>query len=223
MTALAGRRADFYVTAGASVAFPANDPMSDVSANFGGAPGAGARTVYAVTNAVRRYFDPATPLVIQQSLDSGGTWNTVMPDVVDAGTITFVVPRQAAPLAQLRVLSGNYLPWARVAGGYEWAATPAVQLLDATEFGMTSRKHVANQIGEGTIAVKRFWYDDSLRSLLGGRMVAVLWLNAAAQPVGPRYEGYVMLKSDSLKVSIAGLVTEDPTFEIDGDLVYLAA
>src|ERR1700720_1864027 len=101
--------------------------MSDVSANFGGAPGAGARTVYAVTNPVRRYFDPATPLVIQQSLDSGGTWNAVVPDVVDAGTITFFVARQAAPLAQLRVLSGNYLPWVRVAGGYEWAATPAVQ------------------------------------------------------------------------------------------------
>ena len=66
MAALAGKKADFYVTAGASVPMT-NEAMTDITAS--GAPPFGARTTYAVTNAVKRYFDPATALVIQQSLD----------------------------------------------------------------------------------------------------------------------------------------------------------
>src|ERR1700682_4188148 len=101
MTAFAGRKSDIYVTAGVPVAIPATDPMTDLTAS-----GFAARTTYGLTAAARRYFDPNTALVVQQSLDSGATWNTVVPDVVAVGYVQFIVPRQLAPLAQLRVLSG---------------------------------------------------------------------------------------------------------------------
>lgn len=219
MTALAGKKCDFYLTAGASVPITANEPMQDISASV---PGALARTVYQVTNPVKRYFDLATPLVIQISLNSGGSWATANPDNVDPMLISFVAQQQAAPPAQFRVLSGNYLPWGRVAGGHEWTVTPQIALVDSTEFMQTSKHHTAIPLSDGTVQVKRFYLDDSVRSVLGGKMIAVLFVDASAQPAGPRWEGAVMLKSDAIKVPVAGVEEEDLTLQIDGDIYYLS-
>ncbi len=217
MAALAGKKCDFYVTAGASVPMT-NEAMTDIAA-----AGYPARTTYAVTNAVKRYFDPATALVIQQSLDSGGSWNPVTPDLVQAGLIQFVTPRQLSPLAQLRVSSGSYLPYARVGGGHEWGLNPAVAILESTEFMQTSKHHVSTSTDEGTFAVKRYWLDDTMRAVLGGRMVVIAFLDATTQPAGPRYEFLAMLKDAPHKQPVVGLIEEDLNFEIDGDVSFLAA
>ena len=143
--------------------------------------------------------------------------------MIEASYIQFVTPRQLSPLAQLRVSSGNYLPYARVGGGHEWNFNPAIAFFESTEFGATSKKHVSSQIGGGTAVVKRWWLDDSMRSVLGGRMVGVFFVDATTQPAGPRYECFVMLKAVPHKVPVAGLEEEDLDFEIDGDVTYLAA
>jgi hypothetical protein len=212
-----GKLSDVYVTAGAAVSMP-TEPMSDISAS-----GFAVRTTYAVTNAVKRYFDPATPLVIQQSLDSGGTWNAVTPDLIAAGFVQFVTPRQAAPLAQIRVLSGKYLPYVKIIGGKEWDLTNDMAMVDSTVFGQNSHNFVAVALSDGTASVKRFWQDDSLRSLMGNLMVLVLYIDATTQPAGPRYEMLALLKGDAIKQQVASLEEEDLTFAINGYSAFLAA
>src|SRR6266702_6712033 len=106
MAASTGRKADIYVASGAGVAYGV-EAMSDVSANV---PGAGLRTVYAVTAAAHRYFDPTNQPQFQISLNSGGSWAATTPDRVDAGSIFFLASQQAAPAAMFRINStGNYL------------------------------------------------------------------------------------------------------------------
>lgn len=219
MTATAGRKADFYVTSGAPVAFPANDPMSDISAN---SPGALARTVYANSAPARRYFDPTVAPTFQISLNSGTSWNPVTPDNLDAGLISFIAQQQASPAAMFRIASGNYLPYSRVGGGHEWDLNPLIDIFDVTEFGQTSKHHITGQAG-GTVSVKRWYMDDTLRSVLGNLIVVVLYTDATAQPSAPRYEFYARLRADALKVVTRQAEEEDLTFEIQSDVTFLSA
>jgi hypothetical protein len=214
MAVVKGKLSDVYITSGAAIGM-VNEPLT----------ADGTRKIYTVTNPVKRYWDPATPLVFRQSLDSGATWNPVVPDGVQnvGGVVTFLVARQAAPAAQIQVTSGSYLPYAKVAGGHEWDLNPQVALLDATTFGMTSHFYVQTQVADGTATVKRFYQDDAMRSLLGGRLVLVLYVDASGQPAGPRYEMFARLKQDALKVPVAGLEEEDLSFDIDGDCFFLAS
>lgn len=219
MTAFVGKKSDIYITSGASVAYPANDPLSDVSANV---PGALVRTVYQVTATARRYFDTIAVPAFQRSLDSGATWNAVTPDFVDAGTIRFIASQQAAPAAQFRVSSGNYLPYARVGGGNEWGVTAAIDIYDATEFMNTSKHHVVG-VDATTIQLKRFWLDDSVRSLIGTKFVLILFIDATTQPTGPRYEVLATMKDDQIKTPVKGTIDEAINFESETELILFSA
>lgn len=219
MTALAGKRADFYITSGAPVAYSAGEAMSDVSALV---PGAAVRTIYSVTNAVKRYFDPAAALTFERSLNSGGAWSGVVPDYVGAGVIRFNASQQSSPAAMFRVASGNYLPYARVGGGHEWDLNPVGLILEVSEFGNTSKRHLAPPVSEGTVTLKRWYYDDTMRALLGGLLVVVLYVNASAQPAAPRYECLARMRSDSVKTAIANAIGEDLTFEVESEVQYVS-
>lgn len=219
MTALAGKKADIYLTSGAAVSMPL-EAMSDVSTAFGGL----ARTVYAVTNNVKRYFDPTSTLTFDISLNSGGSWNPVTPDFVRASSIAFIAQQQAAPAAMFRVNTGKYLPYARMGGGHEWEMTPTNPLIDVTEFGMTSKKHLATSVDEGTVTLRRWYADDTMRALISGSILAlILYTDATAQPGAPRYDLLARLKQDSIKAAVTNAIEEDLTFEIQSDVTYASS
>lgn len=222
MTTMVGKKADFYLASGTPVAF-ATEAMTDVSNVV---LGQSVRTVYQISNSVKRYWDANTTLLVEISLNSGTSWAPVTPDAVQyaGGRIKFNASQQAAPAAQFRV-TGAYIPWARVGGGHEWGANPAIGLYDATEFMANSKHHVSSQLGEGTITVARFWLDDTLRALLvaGARVAVILWLDASAQPAGPRWEAFTMLSAGAIKAVVAGVLTEDLTFELDSTLDFVAS
>lgn len=220
MTASAGKKSDVYVTAGASVSMPL-EAMSDISANFGGGAGNLVRTIYSVTNNVKRYFDPASPLTFDISLNSGGAWTPVVPDIVGASYIQFFASQQAAPAAMFRVNTGKYLPYSRMGGGHEWDLNPVIDIFEVSEFMQNSKHHIVGQDG-GTIALKRWWLDDSMRSVLGGRMVVSLYVDATSQPTGPRFECLAILSADGLKSAVKGAVEEDLQFEIQSDVCFLS-
>jgi hypothetical protein len=209
MTASAGKRSDVYVTAGAGVAFATEAMTLDA-----------ARLVYTVTNPVKRYWDPNTPIVFEESLNSGGAWNTVTPDTVQlvGGKCIFTTPRQLSPLAMGRV-TGKYLPYSRMGGGHEYEIHPTIDILEATEFMQNSHRHVVAQDG-GTVVLKRWYLDDSMRSVLGSMMALVLYVDATSQPAGPRYEMFAMLKADGLKVAVKAVEEEDLSFEIQSDVFF---
>jgi hypothetical protein len=221
MTTLAGKRADIYVSSGASVSMPL-EAMSDISANYPANPATLARTIYQVTAQAKRYYDTSSVLTFDISLNSGGAWNPVVPDFQDAGLIRFTAQQQAAPAAMFRVNTGKYLPYSRMGGGHEWGSGPVIALLDVTEFGQTSKHHIVGQTS-GTITLKRWWLDDTMRAVLGNLLVLVLYVDATAQPAAPRYEMLARLKTDSIKVAAAQAITEDLTFEIQSAVTFLSA
>src|SRR5260370_32861860 len=181
MTALAGKKAGFYLTTNAaSVAF-VQEAMTDVSANrFVGypAPAVVLRSIYTITNSVKRYWDPTVALTTEESLDSGASWHAVTPDSIEyaGGRFVFNASRQAAPAAMYRV-SGSYMPWANAGGGHEWAAAPTVLILESTEFPATSKTHTVSPLNEGVVQIKRWWLDDTMRAqmIAGAQMQLRLW------------------------------------------------
>lgn len=219
MTALVGKKSDIYITSGAAVAYPANDPMTDISANV---PLAAARTCYSVTAAARRYADPNQAIVYQISLNSGGSWATTVPDIITPGFIQYNASQQSAPAAMFRVLSGFYLPFSRVGGGNEWSLSPSMDIYDATEFMQTSKHHVTG-LTAYAVNLKRFWLDDSVRALNGSQFVLILYIDATSQPAGPRYELRATMKGDQVKTPVHGTIDESIDFDAEGDAALLSA
>jgi len=209
MAALQGLHADVFVTSTPGVAVT-DEAMTDISANV---PGQAVRTCYAVTNAVKRYFDPTATNTFTISLDGGTTWNPVTPDHVEAGFIRFNASQQASPAAMFRFHSGNYLPYAHMGGSNEWTMTPSVAMIDVTEFGSTSKQYKIG-LQDATVSVKRYWFDDSMRSTMGNLLILALYVNAASQPAGPRYECLAYLKDDALKAAVAGVIEESLNFQV---------
>lgn len=229
MTAMAGKRAGFYLTNNtASVAF-AQEAMTDVSANrFVGfpTPAVVLRSIYQITNSAKRFWDPTVALTMEESLDSAVSWHAVVPDSVESagGRFVFNASRQAAPAAMYRV-SGSYMPWANAGGGHEWAAAPQIEVLESTEFPATSKTHTVNPLNSGSVQVKRWWLDDTMRAQMvaGAQMALVLWLDATAQPAGPRWEAFARLKASAVKIAVGALHTEDLTFELQSQLTFISS
>jgi len=209
VAALQGLHADVFVTSTPGVAVT-DEAMSDISANV---PGQLVRTCYAVTNAVKRYFDPTAVNTFTISLDSGTTWNPVTPDHVEAGFIRFNASQQAAPAAQFRFHSGNYLPYAHMAGSNEWTLTPSVAMADITEFGALAKTYKTT-LQDASVSVKKFWVDDTLRATMGNLLILALYVNAAGQPAGPRYECLAFLKDEQLKAAVAGIIDNTLNFQV---------
>lgn len=215
MTTYAGKRCDVYVTAGAPVSMT-SEAMSDISAS-----GFTARTTYAVTNAVKRYFDRSQALTFERSLNSGGSWSPVTPDLVTMGFIQFTAQQQLSPLAMFRV-TGFYLPYTRFAGGHDWEANPQADLNDETEFMQNSKNYNQGLLG-GTVSIKRWWLDDGYRSVLGNKLVVVFYLDATGQPAGPRFEHYAILGADAIKVAVGDNHEEDLTLTLQEAGQFLGA
>lgn len=207
MATLQGLHADFFVTSGAAVAIAADTAMTDISANVPGQP---VRTCYANSVAAQRYFDLATPLVVQTSPD-GVTWTTDTNHFQEAG---FVRWASSLPVGeQVRILSGKYLPYAHLGGSHEWTLTPSVALIDITEFGDVAKKYQSAMM-DATASCKHFWIDDTMRSTMGNLMVLALFVHGTSAPAGPRYECLAFLKDDGIKVSAAGVIEEALNFQI---------
>lgn len=210
MAALQGRHADVFVTSTPNVAVTANTLYTDISANVGGSGAANeyaAGTCWASSIAAQRYLDPTAAVQMQTSTD-GVTWNNATPDHFEVGFVRFNVA-----VTHVRISSGFYLPYAHMAGSSEWTLTPSVAMVDVTEFGMTAKQYKTT-LQDATVSIKKFWVDDTLRATMGNMLILALYVNAAAQPAGPRYECLAFLKDEQIKAGIASVIDATLNFQV---------
>lgn len=207
MATKTGYSADLYITSTPSVAFTAEATTATTPL-----------TVYAITNAAKRYWDRGVTVLVEFSTNGGSTWATQAAGTYTlnyvGGVVTFPSAQAAGTIIRV---SGNYYPYAQLGGGKEWDLTVDGNLVDTTTFGSGGWKSFTPVIKGGTVKMSRWWLDSSMLANLANPLVAILYVNQAA---GTRYDGFVRLKASSVKTAVAGVVDESLEFALDGAINF---
>lgn len=184
--------------------------MTDISGN---------RTKYRISNASKRYWDKATPVVVQQSTDGGATWSTVpATDYTVAyvgGEVTFTTARPSG--AQIRV-SGAYYNVTQVGGFFEWSLDIERQVEDATTFESNGWSEGLPTLLSASGSASRYWAtSNEFFSLLGQEVILVLYVDKTSNK---RYEGYFRITTQSVETAVDSLIEESLDFQLTGELYY---
>lgn len=208
MAALAGYKADIYVTSTPGVGFV------DVTMNDDGD-----HKTYTISDSTKRYLDKTGTFTVETSPD-GTTWTTAGATTYAlqyvGGKVIFKVANAAGTHVRL---SGSYLPYSELGNAHEWALDNKVTLVDASTFGTTWKQFAATQ-QEASAKVMRYWLDGFFASNLGADLVLVFYVDTTT---GARYEAFARLAQDTAKASVNALVDEELTFTIDGAVFYVAS
>lgn len=211
MPTLNGSNGKILVTSTPSVAF-ANE-VTTADATY---------TTYTISAAAKRYWDPATIPTVHVSTDGGVTWTVAAANTYTVQPCGGKIKFNAAQAAATQVeVDGNYLPYSSIAGGKEWNVDIDIKLEDASEFGDTWKVQTAVQrSAKGKIT--KFWYDGSMMAYITNATLCVFVLESDGASELPRYEGYGHLQAEAIKSAVAALMTDDLSFEIEGELYYVS-
>lgn len=209
MAVTVGQKAAIYLASPPAVTFAAEATTPDA-----------ARLTYTITNAAKRYWDKDTAVTVERSTDAGVTWAAVPASQYTlqhvGGKVIFGAAQAVGTLIRV---SGSYLPVSQLAEAREWSLDTSVDTVETTTLGAAWKTQAAI-LRSASVKLSRWWVDSWFLDQLANRLVVVLYVDSA---VGSRYEGYARLKADSVKVAAAGLVEEDLSLELEGDLYYVAA
>ena len=169
--------------------------------------------VYTIAAAEKRYWDPAVAVTVKKNdaiITSGFTIQHV------GGKVIFDTALESTDVV---TISGGYLPVSRLGEAKEWSLDVDTKILDATKLGDAWENKV---VGQRSVSVKlsKWWVDGFFLDQLTNLLVVVLYIDST---VGTRYEAYARIKSDSIKTVADGLVEEDISLEVEGEIYYVAA
>lgn len=213
MTAISGYRGNVYITASPSVSFT-NLGMTD----------SGDHIHYSVPTAsyAQRYWDATQTFTVQTSPNGSSGWATVTNYTIQyvGGNVTFSI---ANTNTFVRV-SGYYFTYSALGDGHSWDLSIDSDIYDTSVFTNPWKVQIPGMLkASGTFA--KFYNDGTFLSLMGALMVVVLFTDALIGPApqyGPRYEAYAYLKQDQLKEAVNATVDESLSFEVTGQLYYVA-
>ena len=209
MPAISGATAQFLAASGTSTSFT-DEALTD----------AGDHKTYTIATSSKRYWDDGTTVVIQESQDSGSTWNAITPTSVQypGGSINFAVARNSA--YQYRAHSGKYFTITTIGGAHEWDLTLNAELYDATDFASGGWKTFIAGLRSGSGSVQRYFIDAYFVTLLVSGAVRGIIALYVSTGTGARYEGYVFINQLAEKTPVNGLVEDTLTFTTDKTLYY---
>lgn len=202
--AIAGRKAVVNVSGGALV-FTNEATTANV-----------ARTVYTITNTVKRVWDRIAAITVQTSPDGGTTWNAATGYTINRlkGQVTFGVANAVGTLIRV---SGSYLPLAAAVSGKSYKWELSATNIDNSEFGFVfinrsqGLKSASGSIGQWKTT------DTTLTDLLlaGSPAIVEFWSDGSAT-----YDVrlWALFNKAQINAAVEGLVTQDIEFESTPDL-----
>ncbi len=206
MTTYWGKNAALY-KGGTPLAYT-DEPLHD----------SGNHTLYYVNDVTKRLIDVATAVVVQ--VDTGGGYATVTNYTLEptAGIVTFNSANGASDT--VRIHTGNYIPLSKVADATEWELSLESEVKDSSRLGDSWKSQVVVQLG-GNGKFGHIYQDNlylvDIGSIFTDTLYFMFYVDAANK------HGYVargFLKSNSVKVAVDDIITEDISFEATGKIVY---
>jgi len=207
MAAIQGRAGELWAETGAAVVFTA-EACTLVSG-----------TIYKITNATKRQWDPATAVLVYVNavLQTSG-YHLHAP----VGQIHFDAA-QTLPIT----VSGKYFPTAKVGLVTDWELNIESNVFDVTALGDTAKMFVGDGVPEFSGSFSRFYEDNHWAALqagnndpdLGDALVLKLYEDKANSQ---GWAGYATMKNWSVTVPIE-IIKESIQFSGDGEFFYFAS
>ena len=172
---------------------------------------AGDNKTYTITDAVKRYFDPNSSLVVKVNDVIVTTGFTIE---YAGGVINFSASQGANPVT----VTGKYFAVAEVGAFYNYKISLNRTVLDTTSFIPSGTDYGWETSSVGlksyTASAEKFYIDSTINAqmIAGKNLVIVFYLN---ESTAIRYEGYGFIDKQDISVDVKELIKE--TLNIKGN------
>lgn len=169
-----------------------------------------AKTRYVITNTTKRYWDDSLPVTVKKNAvvqSSGYSLEYA------GGVVVFAV----ALTSETILVSGKYFNTTQLATFFNWKLDIDAELKDITTFASSGWKEQLAVINGWSASAEGYWADGSFISLLGSRVILILWVDDTSNK---RYEGYIIMKKNSIEEPVDDVIKESIDIEGTGPLYY---
>jgi hypothetical protein len=198
--AMSGKLGAVYRINGASVALTNEATTADTSYKR-----------YTITTAAKRYLDDSAAVTVKKN---GATITTGFKIEYAGGVVVF----NAALLpTDVITVTGKYFNITQCTGFFEWTLDAEADIKEVTTFNSAGWAEYATLKKGWTAAANGYWADGTFAGLLNTRTIIVFYIDQANNK---RYEGYLFIKKNSVKVPANDIVEESLDIQGDGPLYY---
>jgi hypothetical protein len=206
--AVAGYKASAYVTTGVSTAIT-NAPCTN----------AGDNKTFTISNSAYRYLDPTIIPAVQTSPD-GVTWTSIYTgySIQNIGAIITLAIALTGSAPAVRFASANYLVYSQAIQATTLELQVSTDIADNTTFyscqqngGFKTKQALQS---DATYKMSQWWVDNFYLTMLGAGLMVIAFYTGAN--TNQRFEGYALLKTDSIKIAQNGIIDESLEFEAYG-------
>jgi hypothetical protein len=170
------------------------------------------RTLYIIINENCRYLDKNSPVLVyvnDSEISSGFAVEHL------GGAIRLSEPLDEEDEV---TVSGKSITVSQSGGFFNWSAELAADTADISTFESSGWKENLPTINSFSAAAESYWADERLSARLGQELIVALYLDTGANT--KRYEGYALISSDSIELSVDDIVNESLEFQGCGKLYY---
>lgn len=168
-------------------------------------------TRYAITDTGMRYWDKGTPVLVEVS---GSSVLTGFSIEYAGGVVVF-----DTPLGELDVVtvSGAHLTVDQAGGFFNWTSDLGMDISEITSLGNDWKEHLAT-VKEFRASAEKYWGNEDFFDRLGSEMIIVLYIDP--DTIKARYEGFGIIDSDGVEVSVDDVINETIEIQGTGPLYY---
>lgn len=184
---------------------------NEVTTALSGA-GITAYTQYKITNAVRRYMDKNTAVVVKKNgsvVPSGYSVDYI------GGTVIFDV---ALLNTDTVTITGAYFNVSQVASFFNWSIDLSGDTTEVTTFASMGWKEFAHISNSFTASADSYFDNDNFLARLGTEMIVVFYVDSGTSK--KRYEGYAIVSSDSVELANDAMAQQSLEFTGVGSITY---
>lgn len=197
---IAGKLGAVYRTVGSSTAFTNEATNSDST-----------HKRYTIAANVKRYWDDTNPIVVKVN---GTVRSTGFHIEYAGGVVVFDI---ALGTSDVVTVSGNYFNTQQCSTFFDWKLDTDTDMKDVTTFASGGFREYIPMLKGWNASADGYWADESFAGLVGQRIIVALYVDSTSDK---RYEGYIMLKKNSIQEKTNDVVSENVEFQGTGELYY---
>lgn len=169
-----------------------------------------AKKRYTIATNLKRYWDDSAAVTVKVN---GATVTTGFRIEYAGGVVEFDTAQGAAVIT----VSGKYFNVVQCATFFNWKLDSDLDTKDVTTFASGGWKEYLTTLKGWNASADGYWADGTYAGLIGLRLIFVLYVDSTNNK---RYEGYAILKKNSITEPVDDIVKEAVELQGSGQLYY---
>lgn len=168
-------------------------------------------TRWTIIDKSKRFLDDSVAITVKKNTVVQTTGFTIE----EAGGV--VVFNPAILTSDVVTVTGKSFTSSQVLTAFQWKMDIQKDIKEVTTFQSNGWKENIAGIGSWSASSDGYWADGSFASLLGQRLIMQFYVDDTSFK---RYEGYVVIKKNSIDEAVDGVVKESIDMEGTGEIYY---